>query len=139
MKNTKNQPAGLALLPAILQHLPLSDARLGAELCLRDFAKAQGKANRDAALIAALDYARVLSNIIGPLCDRAYPGTNVLRLVIGWAETLRDLARPWVEDHEFPEAPDQSSLILDNLENLQLTLNAVIARRQRRAAGRRVA
>jgi hypothetical protein len=127
MTDTKTPAGRLAPVPPEFQReLPLTDAHTFGEGLIKTYARAQTEAERDAALDAIGDFARVLTWIVAPLAQRACgnpAGTSADSLVRKWAEELKNFRRPWVHMHpaDFPKDPDREQQILDAVEGVALS------------------
>ena len=133
MQNEIRQSAGLAPIPPAL-------SRIGAIRDLETWTRSKllhywttrpeplGDV-QDTPLMDVLDHGRLIIWVIAPLAKAAY-GPEAEKLVLSWAETCRDIGRPWANEMhpaEFPKAPDKSGQILDCIENLALKLDRTIS------------
>jgi len=136
MPERKTPAAGLASLPATLENiLALKDAATWCEGLIRAFARAETDKDRDVALDAIGDAARVLTWIVAPLAEKAF-GMEARSIVALWSEQLKDFRRPWVRFHpaDFPKETDRTQQILDAVENVAGLLQRRRERRERRNA-----
>lgn len=136
MTEQKHPAAGLALIPGPLQKiLPLVDAHTMGESAIRGYARAVTDTERDAALDAIGEFARVLVWLVAPLAEKAH-GAEAGSLCRLWAEQLKDFRRPWVRFHpaDFPKEPDKHQQIIDRLESVEMKLTRRNKRQERRAA-----
>jgi hypothetical protein len=92
------------------------------------------KEARETALLAALDYAHTLSNVAEPLVR----GTDWQGEFDALAERLKNLARPWHEEHNQQFLPcDKVQLAIDVVYELQrevIELKREVIRRRKKQA-----